>query len=240
MLGVSAVVTYFLSGFLAWFFNWTKTVKWIVTIVVIGLLTILTVTDQIHNLHFDEFPASWFQSVNPLAIILLAPLFTMLWGQLSKKNLEPPSPLKMVMGLALIAVGYVIIAYAVHGVNSSTKIAMFWLIALYVVHTMGELCLSPIGLSLVSKLAPLRLSSLLMGTWFLANAAANKFAGTLSALIPPDTSEVAVEAKMPSIFGIEISDLFVFFCVFIVLSGAGALVLLAIYRKLLKMMHGVR
>lgn len=154
--------------------------------------------------------------------------------------MEPPSPLKMAMGLALVSLGYVIIAYAVHGVDPSVKISMFWLFALYIVHTMGELCLSPIGLSMVSKLAPVRLSSLLMGTWFLANAAANKFAGTLSALIPPGAGEApATAAKIPSFMGVQIDNLFIFFCVFIVLSGAGALVLLAIYRRLIKMMHGI-
>ena len=178
---------------------------------------------------------------NPLAIIILAPVFTMLWGKLAKINMEPSSPLKMAMGLGLVALGYIIIAYAVHGIDPQTKITMFWLFALYIVHTMGELCLSPIGLSMVSKLAPLRLSSLLMGTWFLANAAANKFAGTLSALIPPGAGESPAEAgaQIPSFLGVEISNLFIFFCVFIVLSGAGALVLVAIYKRLMKMMHGV-
>ena len=111
-----------------------------------------------------------------------------------------------------------IIAYAVSGIDPSTKIAMFWLFALYIVHTMGELCLSPIGLSMVSKLAPLRLSSLMMGTWFLANAVANKFAGTLSALIPPGAGEEPAEAGAAIV---------------------ASLILLALYRKLLKMMHGV-
>jgi POT family proton-dependent oligopeptide transporter len=189
----------------------------------------------------NDFPASWFQSVNPLAIIALAPLFTMLWTKMSSSGVEPSSPLKMAIGLGLVALGYVIIAFAVHGVSADTKIAMFWLIALYIVHTMGELCLSPIGLSMVSKLAPLRLSSMLMGTWFLANAVANKFSGTLSALIPPGAGEggASESLQMPSFMGIEISNLFVFFCVFIVLSGSGALVLLLLYKRLLKMMHGV-
>ncbi|HQW22487.1 MAG TPA: MFS transporter, partial [Bacteroidia bacterium] len=189
----------------------------------------------------SEFPSPWFQSINPLAIIVLAPFFTMMWGKLAKVNMEPSSPLKMAMGLGLVALGYVIIAYAVKGIDPSTKIAMFWLFALYIVHTMGELCLSPIGLSMVSKLAPLRLSSLMMGTWFLANAVANKFAGTLSALIPPGAGEEPAEAgaAIPSFLGIEISNLFIFFCVFIVLSGVASLILLALYRKLLKMMHGV-
>jgi POT family proton-dependent oligopeptide transporter len=80
-----------------------------------------------------------------------------------------------------------------------------------------------------------------MGTWFLANAVANKFAGTLSALIPPGAGDSPAEAgaKIPSFLGIEISNLFIFFCVFIVLSGTAALILLGLYRRLIKMMHGV-
>ncbi len=239
--GFLIVLAYFLSKALGWFFEWSK--KSILTIQAISILAIvaLTFAGYISDFSKEEFPASWFQSVNPLAIIILAPVFSMLWGKLAKVNMEPSSPLKMAFGLGLVALGYVIIAYAVNGIDQSTKIAMFWLFALYIVHTMGELCLSPIGLSMVSKLAPIRLSSLMMGTWFLANAVANKFAGTLSALIPPGAGEsAAIEgAKIPSFLGVEISNLFIFFCVFIVLSGAGALVLVLIYKRLIKMMHGV-
>jgi POT family proton-dependent oligopeptide transporter len=98
--------------------------------------------------------------------------------------------MKMAFGLLLLSLGYVVIAFGVHGVDASTKISMWWLVSLYILHTMGELSLSPIGLSMVSKLAPVRFASLLMGTWFLGNAAANKFAGTLSALIPPGAESV--------------------------------------------------
>ncbi len=132
-----------------------------------------------------EMPASWFQSINPLAVIALAPLFGMLWVRLGLRKKEPASPYKMAIGLLLLCLGYIVIAFGVNGVDPSVKISMWFLVALYILHTMGELCLSPIGLAMVSKLAPLRFASLLMGTWFLANAAANKFAGTLSALIPP-------------------------------------------------------
>ena len=147
----------------------------------------------------------------------------------------------MALGLGLLALGYAVIAFGVHGVAPSAKISMWWLITLYGLHTMGELCLSPIGLSMVSKLAPLRLSSLLMGTWFLANAAANKFAGTLSALIPPSAGESPVETvvKMPSFLGYTIDNLFSFFLVFIALSGSAAVLLLVIHRWLQKRMHGV-
>jgi POT family proton-dependent oligopeptide transporter len=189
-----------------------------------------------------EMPASWFQSINPLGIILLAPLFSMLWVGLAKRKKEPPSPLKMAMGLLLLCLGYIVIAAGVKGVDSQTKISMWWLISLYVLHTMGELCLSPIGLSMVSKLAPLRFASLLMGTWFLANAAANKLAGSLSALIPPGAGENAAAAgpvEYPSLLGFHITNLYEFFMIFILMSGIAGLILVLIYRKLARMMHGV-
>lgn len=189
-----------------------------------------------------EMPASWFQSINPLGIIVLAPIFTMFWNMLSKRNLEPSSPMKMAFGLLLVAFGYIVIAFGVHGVDAQTKISMWWLVALYILHTMGELSLSPIGLSMVSKLAPLRFSSLLMGTWFLANAVANKFAGTLSALIPPGAGEEPAKAgaALPNFLGIEINNLFTFFCVFIALTGTASIVLFGMYKWLEKRMHGVK
>jgi POT family proton-dependent oligopeptide transporter len=171
-----------------------------------------------------------------LAVITLAPVFTLIWGFLYIRKLEPSSPKKMALGLALVALGYVLIAFAVKGLGLSGKVSMWWLVALYVIHSMGELCLSPIGLSMVSKLAPIRLSSLLMGTWFLANAAANKFAGTLSALIPP-TPDPANPApvEFPSFVGFQITNLYEFFMVFIVMTGVAAGILFILSSWLQKM-----
>jgi POT family proton-dependent oligopeptide transporter len=182
-----------------------------------------------------EMPAEYFQSINPLAVIALAPLFSVLWGFLYKRNSEPSSPTKMAYGLALVALGYVVIAIAVKGLGLGEKVSMWWLVALYVIHTMGELCLSPIGLSMVSKLSPIRLSSLMMGTWFLANAAANKFAGTLSALIPP--SEVTADTQYPSFIGFQITNLYEFFMLFIVMTGIAAAILFILSKQLQKMMN---
>lgn len=228
---------YFLSKGLKWFFDWRKNMDYIVTIIVTVILVALYFTGIITDIKKSEFPASWFQSVNPLAVITLAPLFSILWGYLYKKRLEPSSPMKMAIGLALVAVGYVVIAIAVKGITGKTN--MGWLFALYIIHSMGELCLSPIGLSMVSKLAPLRLSSLMMGTWFLANAAANKFAGTLSGLIPPsgDTVDPAKPVVFPKLLGIEITNLYEFFMVFIVMTGIAAGILFVLSSKLRKMMH---
>jgi POT family proton-dependent oligopeptide transporter len=181
-----------------------------------------------------EMPASYFQSVNPLAVISLAPIMTMVWGFLYARKLEPSSPKKMAIGLGLVAMGYVIIAIAVKGLGLGEKVSMWWLIGLYIIHTVGELCLSPIGLSMVSKLAPLRLSSLMMGTWFLANAAANKFAGTLSALIPGGEDGTGGATKF---LGFQISNLYEFFVLFIIMSGVAAAILFVLSSWLEKRMH---
>jgi POT family proton-dependent oligopeptide transporter len=184
-----------------------------------------------------EMPASFFQSVNPLAVITIAPIMTVIWGWLHKRNAEPASPLKMAWGLALLCLGYIVIMMAVKGVDSSIKISMFWLLLLYVLHSIGELCLSPIGLSMVSKLAPVRFASLLMGTWFLANAAANKFAGTLSALIPGGEDGTG---GATSFFGYQITNLYDFFMLFVVMTGIAAALLFLISGYLRKMMHGIK
>lgn len=185
-----------------------------------------------------EMPASYFQSINPLAVIGLATVFTVIWGVLYKRGMEPSSARKMAIGLLLVALGYVVIAIAVKGIGPSDKVSMWWLVALYVIHTMGELCLSPIGLSMVSKLAPLRLSSLMMGTWFLANAAANKFAGTLSALIPPSgEADPSKPVVFPSFLGFQITNLYEFFMLFIVMTGVAAGILFVLSSWLQRMIE---
>ncbi|MCF8424993.1 MAG: peptide MFS transporter [Bacteroidia bacterium] len=229
-------ITYFLSKGLKWFFDWKKNMDYIVTGVISTILISLFLAGYIPDFQKSEFPASWFQSVNPLAVICLASLFSVVWDLLHKVRLEPSSPKKMAIGLALVALGYVIIAFAVKGLGVNDKTGMTCLFALYIIHSMGELCLSPIGLSMVSKLAPLRLSSLLMGTWFLANAAANKFAGTLSALIPPtpDPANLA-PAEFPSFVGFQITNLYEFFTLFIVMTGVAAGILFILSSWLQKM-----
>jgi POT family proton-dependent oligopeptide transporter len=142
---------------------------------------------------FDwTIPTSYFQSINALAIVLFAPLFVVLWAKLNKKGKEPASPFKQSVGLFLLAIGYLIIAFGVKGLAPGVKVSMLWLVSLYVIHTFGELCLSPIGLSMVNKLAPIRFASLLMATWYMSTAAANKFAGTLSSYYPQPIIEVGI------------------------------------------------
>ena len=185
------------------------------------------------NFVLGDIPASAYNSVNAVFIVILAPVFAELWGKLGKRNLEPASPYKQALGLLFLSLGYVVIAVGVKGLEPGIKVSMMWLIVLYLLHTVGELCLSPIGLSLVNKLAPARFVSLLMGTWFLANATANKFAGTLSSLYP--------EAGKPTAFmGYQMTNIYDFFILFIVMSGVASVILFVASKWLLKMMHGIK
>ncbi len=239
---VGSALIFYLSKFFEWFFQWKKNAHLVISAVgTVGLL-VLVFVGKINSLHFDQIPASWFQSVNPLVIVAFAPIMSWLWTKLGRK--QPSSPTKMAFGLLLVCLGYVLIAFGVKGVDANVKIGMMWLVGLYFIHTIGELCLSPIGLSMVSKLSPLRFSSLLMGTWFLANALANKFAGTLSSLIPPGAGENAKESfgkvvEYKSILGFQITNLYEFFIVFIVMSGIASLILFGLSSFLQKKMHGV-
>lgn len=171
-------------------------------------------------------PSSFFQSLNSTFVVAFAPLFAWLWLKLGKY--EPGSPAKMALGLFLLALGYLWIAFGVHNVASGVKVSMIWLTGMYALHTCGELCLSPIGLSLVNKLAPIKFASLLMAVWFTANAFANKFAGVLSGLYP--------DGKTTYFAGYAITNLFDFFILFVAMAGAAAFVLFLIARKLKTMM----
>jgi len=124
-----------------------------------------------------EMPASFFQSINPLLIILFAPLFSKLWIRLGEKKLEPSTPVKFVWGLALLGVGFIVMIAAAATYQKYGPVSMLWLFAAYFFHTMGELCLSPVGLSMVTKLSPPKFVSLMMGTWFLSSFAANFVGG---------------------------------------------------------------
>ena len=127
-----------------------------------------------------EIPANWFQSLNPLYIVIFAPLFSKLWIQLAKKGKEPSTPAKFMISLWLLAAGFAVMLLGAFALIGNAKISLFYLAFTYLFHTFGELCISPVGKSMVTKLAPARYVSLLMGVWFLSNAAANKLAGVYS------------------------------------------------------------
>lgn len=123
-----------------------------------------------------EIPTSYFQTLNPLFIILLAPIMSSLWSTLREKQKEPSSVLKFVIALFLISFSFVLMAYAGH-LSEVGVVSPLWLVVAYFIMTIAELCLSPIGLSLVSKLAPRKFLSLTMGTWFLTSFFGNLIAG---------------------------------------------------------------
>ena len=176
----------------------------------------------------DELPASVFLSLNSVFVVSFAPLFAWLWLKLGKN--EPSSPTKMAMGLLLLALGYLWIAFGVNGVQPGIKVSMIWLTGMYALHTCGELCLSPIGLALVNKLAPIKFASLLMAVWFTANAIANKLAGVLSGLYPQP-------GHTTSFLGYHITNLYEFFMLFVVMAGVASLILFLLTRKLQVMMR---
>ncbi len=166
-----------------------------------------------------EIPAGYFQSVNSLFIITLAPIFAAVWNGLARSGRNPATPIKMVFGLLLTGLGFVFMVGAVFDQQAHGKASMIWLIMAYMFHTMGELCISPVGLSVVTKLAPLRLASVMMGVWFLINFVANWIAGQVGALAD------------------SLGDLTIFGGITVVLL-VFAVVLWAISGKLIYWMHG--
>ena len=193
-------------------------------------LTFFASENTQRDLGFYVVPTSFFQSLNSIFVVAFAPLVAWIWIKLGKSNREPSSPFKMAMGLMLLALGYLWIATGVNGVGTGVKVSMIWLIGMYMMHTFGELCLSPIGLSLFNKLAPIKFASLLMAVWFTANAFANKLAGVFSTLYPEN-------GKVTSFAGYQISNLHEFFMFFVFMAGVASLILFFLSKKLKGLMQ---
>ena len=170
-----------------------------------------------------EVPASWFGILNSFFIITFAPLFSKFW----EKGIITSGPLKFALGLLLLAFGFAILAFGSMSIPQGAKtasVSMIWLILAYLFHTLGELCLSPVGLSYVSKLAPLRLIGLMFGVFFLANFYANWSAGITGSFIDKIVESTSMSA---------------FFLIFAVIPASAALILFLLNGKLKKMMHGI-
>jgi proton-dependent oligopeptide transporter, POT family len=148
-----------------------------------GLLNLFAEKYTDRELGSFTVPTGWFQSLNPLFIVLLAPFFSMLWSKLGQSGRNPKTPVKMYLGLLQVALGFIFLVVAVFEMQRTgdMKSGMLWLVLGYLFHTTGELCISPVGLSMVTKLAPLRLGSLMMGVWFMINFVANTLAGYIGA-----------------------------------------------------------
>jgi len=140
-----------------------------------------------------EFPSTWFQALNSLFIITLAPLFAWLWVSMGTSGREPSSPAKFGVGLVLVAAGFGVLAVGAILAEQGIKVSPMWLVVTYFLHTCGELTLSPVGLSAMSKLAPVRIGGLIMGVWFLAASVGNYIGGRMAAFYESMT--------LPSLFG---------------------------------------
>ena len=133
-----------------------------------------------------EIPAAWFQNINPVMILVLAPFFSMFWVWLAKRHLEPAAPAKFAFGIILLGLGFVVMIGAAQLVAAGQQVLPTWLVLTYLVHTMGELALSPVGLSTMTKLAPTRFVGQVMGMWFLCTALGNNLAGLIAGRFDKD------------------------------------------------------
>jgi POT family proton-dependent oligopeptide transporter len=174
------------------------------------------------------FPVGWFQSVTPLAILVFAPLVTLVWAWLAARRAEPSIPRKFGFGLLFNGLGFLVLVYALKELLGPAGLIPFWpLVLCYVMQTLGELSLSPIGLSMVTKLAPPRLVGVAMGGWFLSLAGGGDFSGLVASWISGDSGMTVASALSGFTFS------------FAVLAGSGVLLLL-IAPLINKLMHGVR
>jgi POT family proton-dependent oligopeptide transporter len=165
-----------------------------------------------------EIPASYFQAVNPVAILTLGPVLSMLWTRIDRTPHALSSPSKMGLGLVILGLAFAVLALAQHRADQLGKVSPLWLTGVYVLQTIGELCISPIGLSMVTKVSPVGMVGMMMGLWFCFFGAGNYLAGTLESLL--------VESKIP-------------LYQFLVGSSLGSgLVLLAMVPLLKRWMHG--
>lgn len=171
-----------------------------------------------------EVPASWFGILNSFFIIAFAPLFSKIW----QSKFNPTGPVKFAIGLMLLGLGFGVLSFGSMGIPLGAKtasVSMIFLIIAYLFHTLGELCISPVGLSYVSKLAPVKFVSVMFGIWFASSALANTMAGFTGSFIDPIVKEYGMS---------------VFFLIFTVIPVAAGFFMLLINKKLIKMMHGIQ
>ena len=181
-----------------------------------------------------ELSAPQTQNFNPLAIIVLAPMMSALWGWLSRRNLEPSIPVKFAVGLIGVGAGFLFLVFGAQFAGSAARVGLWWLAGLYVIHSIAELCISPVGLSMITRLAIARIIGLMMGVWFLSIAIAQYVAGALAqvATIKTVGGEVAnLQSSLATYLG-------VFTQIGWVAVGFG-LLLLALAHPLKRLMRGV-
>ena len=139
-----------------------------------------------------EVPASMFQSLNAGFIFTIAPLFAFLWIALAKRNIEPSTPVKFSIGIFFVGLGFLALVYGMES-SDGLQTGIIWIVLIYLLHTLGELCLSPVGLSSVTKLSPQRIVGFMMGMWFFASAAGNFVAGEIAKATATDVSGTSAD-----------------------------------------------
>ena len=174
-----------------------------------------------------NFLAPYFQSVNPIAVITLAPVFAWMWTRLEARNWAPSTPVRFSMGLFLLGSGFIVLVIGARISDAGVRVSPLWLIVTYVLHTCGELCLSPIGLSMVTKLAPARFASLAMGAWFVAMFIADLSAGLLAG-----TVEKVEKGQLFHLLGGQ-ADFFLMFVVSTFVAGTVLLGLSPVVKRLM-------
>ncbi len=171
----------------------------------------------------SEIPASWFSVLNSLFIILFAPVFSKIWA--SRHN--PSGPVKFALGLMSLGIGFAFLSFGSWSIPlgaQEASVSVLWLILAYLFHTLGELCISPVGLSYVSKLAPIKLVGLMFGFWFVCSAVANLLGGITGSYID----------QISESYGISI-----FFMIFTIIPISAGILMLSIKSMLIKKMHGI-
>jgi POT family proton-dependent oligopeptide transporter len=181
--------------------------------------------DRYTQLEFSWFsiPSTWLQSVNALFIIMFAPVFAWLWVALAARNLNPSTPVKFGFGLILLATGFLVMVGAAAIVVDGDKAMPTWLIMTYLLHTFGELALSPVGLSVTTKLAPHRYVGQMMGMWFLATALGNLIAGQIAGEFEADNVAAFPDQYMQ----------------IVMTAGGAGLIMLLFSKPIKKLMSGV-
>ncbi|MFD7238396.1 peptide MFS transporter [Streptomyces syringium] len=158
------------------------------------------------NVFGIEFPSTWFQSVNPLWVMALAPVFAWLWMWLARRDREPSTTVKFAMAMVVIGASFFVFAVPMAMAGDGTKVSPMWLLSIYMIQTMGELCLSPVGLSLTTKMAPQKYASQMMGVWFLAVTAGDCTTGLLSiaGVDLNGTGMILLQATLAAIAGVAV------------------------------------
>ncbi|MEZ6242813.1 MAG: peptide MFS transporter [Phycisphaerales bacterium] len=195
-------------------------------------------TDRtLFGLFKDGFPASWYQSVNPLSILIFAPIFSWLWVFLDRKRANPSTPMKFAIGLWLLGLAFLAMVFGSLQARDGGKAGPHWLLISYVVMTWGELCLSPVGLSMVTKLSPKRLQSLMMGLWFFSLALSNLSAGLVARLstefLPGENGEAAKRTFIME----GLPGFFLMLVIFPIAAGLVVAVLTPVLRKMMRGIH---